>query len=113
MKRKVRIETRSVGDAFGCCGIVRDAKSGRKLAETDTYPNGCEQSARSAAKRIAQERGYEIDPATDWNAATNKDRIRKMHTITLSAEAHAKLEELAKVHGSISGAIEALALAAP
>jgi hypothetical protein len=107
--RKVRIETQTVGNNFGCCAILRDAKTGRKLAETDTFPRGCEQNARTAARDIAATKGFEVEPLTDWTATTNAHRRRKMLTITVSDATRAKLDELAKVHGSISAAVEALA----
>lgn len=61
-KRLVRIETRTVGQSFGTVGIVRDAKTGEKLAESETVrPYGYTYSAARDADEIAQDRGWQVE----------------------------------------------------
>ena len=57
----VTVKTRTVGQHFGTCGIIRSAKNGRKLAETpDTYPLGFTTAAIEAAKGIARRKGWTV-----------------------------------------------------
>lgn len=66
MSRRVIVEARAVGVAFGCVGVVRDAKSRRKLAESDTVrPHGFAANAVTDAEQIAAARG--------WTVATTDD----------------------------------------
>lgn len=61
MARRVKVETRTVGQSFGVVGVVRDARTRRKLVETDEVrPYGHNHSAARDAERLAEERGWEI-----------------------------------------------------
>lgn len=61
--RRVTIETRSVGENFGCCGVIRDARSRRKLAETRVYPNGFDHAAAVGAVSICDRQGWRVHRA--------------------------------------------------
>ena len=63
MTTTVTIETREVGQSFGCEGLVRSQKSRRVLARTRVFPFGFDAQAAASAERIASERGYRIDDA--------------------------------------------------
>lgn len=54
----VTVETQSVGQSFGCCGVVRSQRTGRKLAETRLYPHGFDAAAMMSAEDLAESRGY-------------------------------------------------------
>jgi len=57
----VCITVRTVGIHFACCGVIRDAKTGRQLAETEEiYPYGFRLNAIEGATRLALERGWTI-----------------------------------------------------
>lgn len=58
MSRAVRIEVRSVGQAFACAGHVVDVRSGESLASTRDYPHGQRGNAYAAGEAIASERGW-------------------------------------------------------
>lgn len=60
MKRTVTIDTREVGQAFGCEGLIRSRKTGRVLGRTRTYPIGDDSSAFAAALRMAEDLGYDV-----------------------------------------------------
>lgn len=61
MSRRVKIETREVGQAFGCCAVIRDARTGRKLAETDDVrPYGFTAAAYGDGERLAEQRGWTV-----------------------------------------------------
>ena len=60
MSKNVRIETRTVGQFFATCGVIRDARTGRKLAETDDVPYGFTASAFSAAEALAEKKGWNV-----------------------------------------------------
>jgi hypothetical protein len=58
---KVVIKTATVGQNFGTVGLVCDARSGRKLAETaDTYPLGFVTAARAGAEALAKKNGWTL-----------------------------------------------------
>jgi hypothetical protein len=63
MSKSVMIEVQSVGTNFGCVGIVRDAQSREKLAETDVKPNSMRGVAYTAAESIATDRGWTVADA--------------------------------------------------
>lgn len=58
--RLVEIDTRPVGVNFACCGVVRDARSRRKLAETRDFPYGFDAQAFAAARELAAAKGWEV-----------------------------------------------------
>lgn len=58
---RVRIATETVGQHFGTCAVLRDARSGRRLESTDTYPLGFVVAARDAAESIAKKRGWVVE----------------------------------------------------
>jgi hypothetical protein len=59
--KTVRIETCNVGQNFGTVGVVRDARTGRKLAVTDdTYPLGFTAAACAAAEALAERKGWTV-----------------------------------------------------
>lgn len=58
----VKIETRAVGQAFGCVGVVCDARTGRELATTErVYPYGNRAAAYEGAETLAAERGWTVE----------------------------------------------------
>lgn len=65
MQTQVTIQTRNVGQAFGCVGVVRYASNGRKVHETDTRPFGFDSVAYQAAKNWAEGKGYVVIESTD------------------------------------------------
>lgn len=60
MTRAVTIDVRSTGQAFGCYGVVRDARTRRKIAETGVKPNGFTAADYAAAESICVERGWSV-----------------------------------------------------
>lgn len=59
--RKVTLDTRPVGLNFGTVGVVRDAKTGRKIAESaTTRPVGHTRGAISDAQRVAWRHGWTV-----------------------------------------------------
>lgn len=56
--RRVTVETMTVGQGFGCCGVLRDAKSRRRLVLTDVVPFQFEEVARARARYLAAARGW-------------------------------------------------------
>lgn len=63
--RTGNIQVREVGQAFGCVGVVRDAESGRKLAQTRVYPHGFNGNASAGAERIALSKGWTVRAVYD------------------------------------------------
>lgn len=61
--RRVTIETRMVGQNFGCCGVVRDARSRQKLVETRVYPYGHNHAAFESAESICDSKGWRVHRA--------------------------------------------------
>jgi hypothetical protein len=60
--KRVTVESRSVGQSFACVGVVRDATTGRKLAECeDVRPYGYDWSAQEDARALAERRGWAVD----------------------------------------------------
>lgn len=60
-RRTVRIEVVEVGQAFGCCAILRDARTGRRLAETDDVrPYGFRSNAYRDGERMAASNGWTV-----------------------------------------------------
>jgi hypothetical protein len=59
-KRSVVVAVVGVGQAFGCCGEIRDARDGTVLDETNVYPNGFEGAAERYAAARALERGWTV-----------------------------------------------------
>lgn len=57
---QVTIQTRNVGQNFGCVGVVRYVSNGRKVHETDTCPYGFDSAAYRAAKAWAEDNGYVV-----------------------------------------------------
>lgn len=62
---QVTIQTRNVGQNFGCVGVVRYASNGRKVHETDARPYGYDSAAYHAAKAWAEDKGYIVIEAKD------------------------------------------------
>lgn len=60
MQTQVTITTRTVGQNFGCSGVVRYASNGRKVHETDVRPFGFDANAYEAAKSWAEGKGYVV-----------------------------------------------------
>lgn len=60
MSKKVSIETRTVGQHFATCGVIREVESGRVLAETDDVPYGFDRNARVAAETLAAKNGWSV-----------------------------------------------------
>lgn len=58
--RNVRITTRTVGQHFGTCAVVKDAKTGRKLAEGETKPYGFTAAAVANGEDIAKKNGWTV-----------------------------------------------------
>lgn len=56
----VYVTTRSVGQGFATCGVVRRVGSGLKLAETRDFPYGFVGSACESAELIATQRGWRV-----------------------------------------------------
>ena len=59
MARKVRCTTRSQGIHFATVGVVKDARTGRTLAETGVKPYQSS-AAIIAAEALAEARGWQI-----------------------------------------------------
>lgn len=60
-KRTVKLSTRTVGTNFGRAGVVTDARTGKKLAESDeTFPLGNGNAAYEDARRIAERKGWTV-----------------------------------------------------
>lgn len=60
VSRAVKVEVRSIGQAFACAGHVVDARSGETLATTRDYPHGQRNNAYASAESIATERGWKV-----------------------------------------------------
>lgn len=59
--KRVTIGIEIVGQAFGCAGVIYDARTGRRLASTErTYPYGDRSAARSGAEALAESKGWTI-----------------------------------------------------
>ena len=59
--RKVKLDTASVGSVHGTLGIVRDASTGRRIAEAETLsPHGFTGAALDSAREIAEARGWTV-----------------------------------------------------
>jgi len=56
----VTVSVRPVGQSFGCVGIVRDARSGRRLGVTRLYPYGFDGPAHAGAVAIAESKGWRV-----------------------------------------------------
>lgn len=54
------VETRTVGQFFATCGVIRDARSRRKLAEGRDCPYGFSAAAYDAAVSLAESRGWTV-----------------------------------------------------
>jgi len=65
--RKVICTTRDEGVNFGTIGVVRDAKSGRKLAETGIKPYRSS-GAIISAEALAEQRGWTVVSDQDEDA---------------------------------------------
>ena len=59
MARNVKISTHRTGQDFAIVAVIRDAKSGRRLAETQARPIGGEAMARGDAFSIATDRNWQ------------------------------------------------------
>ncbi len=59
-RRAVTITTAPEGVNFGTFGIVRCAKTGRRLASTGIFPNNFTGPAREAAVKLAEARGWTV-----------------------------------------------------
>jgi hypothetical protein len=60
-KKTVTIETSEVGASFGTCAVIRDARTGRKLAETaTTRPLGYTAAAYRDGEALAEARGWVV-----------------------------------------------------
>ncbi len=62
--RKVTCTTRDEGIHFGTIGVIRDAKSGRKLAETGLKPYQSS-AAIISAEALAAARGWQVATSED------------------------------------------------
>lgn len=61
--RRVTIETRQTGIHFGCYGVVRDARTRRKIAESDIIrPFDMPHLALDDAQAIVERKGWFISP---------------------------------------------------
>ena len=58
--RKVTIKTRTVGQYFATCGVIRDARTGRKLAEGQEVPYQFTAAAVDRARAEAERRGWVV-----------------------------------------------------
>ena len=59
--RTVRIEIVEVGQAFGCCAVLRDVRTGRRLAVTDEVrPYGFHANAYRDGERLAEAKGWTV-----------------------------------------------------
>lgn len=56
--KQVKITTVTIGTAFATCAVIRDAKTGRKLAAGENKPYGFEQAARANGEEIAEKNGW-------------------------------------------------------
>lgn len=65
MTKQVRIETVTVGQAFATCAVIRDAKTGRKLAVGDDKPYGFVGAAFANGEAIAEKRGWSVVSGDD------------------------------------------------
>jgi len=54
--RTVKVTTTRVGTNFAVVGVIRDARTGRRLLVTD--PRGSTEGARNAALAIAESKGW-------------------------------------------------------
>lgn len=59
-RRSVRIVVRTVGQSFGCCAVIRDARSGRKLWESRVFPYGFAANAQQRAINEARSRCWTV-----------------------------------------------------
>ena len=58
--RAVTLSTVTIGQHFGTAGLVRDARTGRKLAQTETVGLGHRAAAILRAEEIAAKRGWTV-----------------------------------------------------
>lgn len=58
--KQVKIETRTVGQSFATCAVIRDAKTGRKLAVGEDKPYGFTAAARANGEAIAEKHGWTV-----------------------------------------------------
>jgi hypothetical protein len=65
VSRAVRIEVRSVGQAFACQGDIVDAVTGERLATTRDFPHGQRSAAYAAAEEKVAERGWTVETDED------------------------------------------------
>lgn len=64
--KTVTIEVRPVGESFGCCAVLLDASTGRKLAETEEVrPYRFREAAYRDGERLAAERGWDVVSAPE------------------------------------------------
>lgn len=56
----VKIRVVSVGDNFGCRAIIRDARTGRRLAATRLCPHGFDGAAEGIAENICDANGWRV-----------------------------------------------------
>lgn len=60
--RTVVIDTATVGQFFGTVGVVKDARTGRKVAEAKyVRPYGFVSAALDDARTLAEDRGWTIE----------------------------------------------------
>ena len=59
-QRTVTVETMAAGVNFAVIGVIRDSKTGRKLATTNLRPNGCERTALYDGYDMAASKGWRV-----------------------------------------------------
>lgn len=60
-KKLVTIEAREVGQALGCTGVIRDARTGKKIgADLPTRPYGFSGAALADARAYADAKGWSV-----------------------------------------------------
>lgn len=60
MKQRVKIVTRTVGQAFATIGDILDARTGKRLATGQERPYGFTTAARDSAESVAEKNGWQI-----------------------------------------------------
>ena len=62
--RIVTVTTRTAGQSFGTVGVVKDARTGRKIVECDTTrPYGFTAAALDDARALAARKGWTVRDA--------------------------------------------------
>ncbi len=108
----VRCCRRSLGSGFRANGgyeyVVEEPEAGP--VPLPSPPLSAPIPAMARPRRNA---GTKNAPGGEWFATKNKARTRKHYSFTLSNEASAKIDRLAKKHGTRAAAVEAAVMAMP